>query len=373
MLSKKKSFLVWLIAGIFLRGNGTAQYHIIHNELREIDNSAGTLQLSLAREWGGEGETDEYKFFNAPTDLAVDKDGNIYILEGTNIRVFDKSGKFIRRIGGPGQGPGDLLGAYILEIDSKGNLVINDSGNQRIQILNSEGQYQGSIPLTIDPRSPLLVTKNDEILMYNGRHSNDPVSFWQFFDYQGRLLRERGKRERHPTERAARFYSAFAIAEDQNGNVYSAGMYRPLIRKYSPGGDMRIEISYELPFEVPEIKPFRRAEGEFIAHERVCWAMDVDDRGRIYVLSPTRLMNLEERKIGYVIYNGSETIKLKANVDPAVSDLYQILVFSPSGKILAATRLNTHATKIKIFKDRLFLIDRDINMRILEYRIQFIE
>jgi hypothetical protein len=80
-------------------------------------------------------------------------------------------------------------------------------------------------------------------------------------------------------------------------------------------------------------------------------------------------MNLEERKTGYVIFDGYKSTKLKANVDPTVSDLYQILVFSPSGKILAAMRLSTHATTIKIFKDRLFLIDRDINMRILEYKI----
>ncbi len=221
----------------------------------------------------------------------------------------------------------------------------------------------------MDERSPILVTKSDEILMYNARSSNDPVSFWRFFDYQGHLLRERGKREGHPTEREARFFYAFAIAGDQKGNLYSAGKYRPLIRRYSPDGDLQMEISYELPFEVPEIKPYQRAEGEFINTERVCWAMDIDSRGRIYLLSPTRLMNLEERKTGYVIFDGYTKTKLKPNVDPTFSDLYQILVFSPSGKILAAMGLNTHATKIKIFNDRLFLIDRDINMRILEYKI----
>lgn len=40
----------------------------------------------------------------------VDSDGNVYVLEGTDreIRVYNSAGSLIRRIGGPGQGPGEF-------------------------------------------------------------------------------------------------------------------------------------------------------------------------------------------------------------------------------------------------------------------------
>ena len=104
--------------------------------------------------------------------------------------------------------------------------------------------------------------------------------------------------------------------------------------------------------------------------------MDTDGQGRIFVLALTRLMDFEEKKVGveYMFMSPSgaaKEIKVDINVDPDKTDLYQILVFDHTGKILASRRLNVHANNIRIFKDRLFLIDTQINMNIHEYEFSF--
>jgi hypothetical protein len=53
------------------------------------------------------------------------------------------------------------------------------------------------------------------------------------------------------------------------------------------------------------------------------------------------------------------------------TDLYQILVFNDSGEIIAQKKLDIHANNIRIYLDRLFLIDSYVNMMICEYKISF--
>jgi hypothetical protein len=163
--------------------------------------------------------------------------------------------------------------------------------------------------------------------------------------------------------------------EDEKDNLYAAAIYRPLIQKYAPAGNLQMESIFDVPFKVPEVKPFRRAGGVFIEAEAVSRGIDVDARGRIYLPALTRLKSPQERRIGWVIstIGGTgkvgKTEKMKFDVNPAETDLYQILVFDNSGKIVASKKLNIYANHIKLYKDRLFLIDTYVNMKIYEYNL----
>jgi sugar lactone lactonase YvrE len=57
------------------------------------------------------------------------------------ISVFDRTGKFLRIIGKAGTGPGEFRTPHALEFDSKGQLVIADRHNHRIQILTKAGKF----------------------------------------------------------------------------------------------------------------------------------------------------------------------------------------------------------------------------------------
>src|SRR5213080_1635705 len=86
---------------------------------------------------------DDVLHFNQPTDLAWDRDGNIYVSDGYgNSRVlkFDKYGNVLLGWGMKGTGPGQFDTPHTIAID--GDLVyVGDRENARIQIFNTEGHF----------------------------------------------------------------------------------------------------------------------------------------------------------------------------------------------------------------------------------------
>jgi secreted PhoX family phosphatase len=95
--------------------------------------------------------------FNAPTGVAVDKSGNIWVVDNGNYRVeeFNSSGTYVKTIGGTGscnscastsscscpQGAsgGTLILPYGIGIDASGNVWVADS--HTVQEFNSSGTY----------------------------------------------------------------------------------------------------------------------------------------------------------------------------------------------------------------------------------------
>lgn len=86
---------------------------------------------------------DDVLHFNQPTDVAWDRDGNIYVTDGYgNSRVlkFDKYGRPVLGWGMKGTGPGQFDTPHTIVID--GDLVyVGDRENARIQIFDRNGQY----------------------------------------------------------------------------------------------------------------------------------------------------------------------------------------------------------------------------------------
>jgi DNA-binding beta-propeller fold protein YncE len=86
---------------------------------------------------------DDVLHFNQPTDVAWDRDGNIYVTDGYgNSRVlkFDKHGRPLLGWGMKGTGPGQFDTPHTIVID--GDLVyVGDRENARIQIFDRNGQF----------------------------------------------------------------------------------------------------------------------------------------------------------------------------------------------------------------------------------------
>jgi len=374
-IRKKNLAVVNLMIGLVFYLQEAPAIKSPHNTLKNIQALEGKLNLVLVRDWGGEHEENENNIFYEPMDVAIDNENRIYILEESKIKVFDNSGQYLRTMGRKGDGPGDLYGALCLEIDKQGNLVIADAGNQRTQILSSEGKFIGSFPLSGNLPGPIAVTQNNEILMSNRTLTTEKSSLWIYYDYRGQILWERGERKGGSSVLENNMRNEFAFVLDKKDSLYTAAIYRPIIHKYAPTGELQMESSFEVPFRVPEIKAFKRAEGVFIEAEAVCRGIDRDSRNRIFLLALTRPKKEEERKIGYVIstlsHDGKRSTveKMKFNLNSAETDLYQILVFNDSGKIEASKKVNVYANKIRIHKNRLFLIDSYVNMMIYEYEI----
>jgi DNA-binding beta-propeller fold protein YncE len=80
--------------------------------------------------------------FAAPTNVAVDSDGNVYVTDTLNSRVeiFDADGHFISTFGKAGDGPGSFFRPKGIAIDGDGHIWVADEYQDRVQVYNREGQ-----------------------------------------------------------------------------------------------------------------------------------------------------------------------------------------------------------------------------------------
>ena len=83
--------------------------------------------------------------FNAPSDVVVADNGDIFVADGhgddTNNRVvkFSGDGTFIKSWGRTGYAPGEFRTMHALAIDSRGRLFVADRSNNRVQIFDQDG------------------------------------------------------------------------------------------------------------------------------------------------------------------------------------------------------------------------------------------
>ncbi len=126
--------------------DGQGRNGIGHQAIKFSPDGKELMRLGKAGVAGkGEGE------FIAPNDVAVAKNGDIYVSEGhssggrvpTNDRIqkFDKNGKFLMMWGKSGTGPGEFDQPHSLAFDSKGRLFVADRNNNRIQVFDQSGKF----------------------------------------------------------------------------------------------------------------------------------------------------------------------------------------------------------------------------------------
>jgi len=102
-------------------------------------------KLNLIRKIGtaGKGHTlTEPGQFSVPTNVALDKDQNLYVSDTYNNRVeiFDADGNFIRAWGKAGDRPGTFARPKGIAIDVDGHVWVADAVQDRIQCFTPEGQ-----------------------------------------------------------------------------------------------------------------------------------------------------------------------------------------------------------------------------------------
>ena len=69
-----------------------------------------------------------------PFGVAVDNNDHVYVSDDwrNTISVFDSSGNFLRKCGTTGSGDGELMRPAGLAVEKNGNIIVVDSGNNRL-------------------------------------------------------------------------------------------------------------------------------------------------------------------------------------------------------------------------------------------------
>lgn len=119
---------------------------------------------AMLYEWGSEGSADGQ--FNYATDLALDRLGNLFVVDQGNnrIQVLDPEGQFLGKLGTEGNGDGQFRQPHGLAVDRLDNVYVVDQGNNRIQVFKSVvATIANNLPVCANghaPASMILMTTN---------------------------------------------------------------------------------------------------------------------------------------------------------------------------------------------------------------------
>ncbi len=199
----------------------------------------GELLMSLGVAGvAGEGGT----IFNAPSDVLVAPNGDIFVADGHGVRgnnrvvKFSSDGAYIKAWGKTGYGPGEFRDPHALAMDSQGRLFVGDRGNSRIQIFDQEGNYIATWTQFGRP-SGLFIDKHD--ILYSADSESNAT-------WAGNPGWKRGIRigrvkdgwvtafipDPEPDPDNAGTTGAEGVTVDAAGNVYGAEVGPRMLRKY---------------------------------------------------------------------------------------------------------------------------------------------
>jgi DNA-binding beta-propeller fold protein YncE len=256
--------------------------------------------------------------FNAPSDVAVSKDGRIYVVDGVNntIKVFNYDGKLRSSFGEEGSANAQFQRPLGIDIASSGKVYIADSGNHRVQIFNAAGQFDAEIKVPANNAKPgdptdivadesanrcyVVDNDNHRILVYD-------LTTFKLIDIFGQP--GTGNRE---------FRYPFLIAQDRDKDLYIVDVI-----------NTRVQVLNRNGLFVANIGDWGVDKGHFFRPKGVA----LDKTGRVYV-----------------------------------SDSYigVIQVFDPSGAFLAAVG-DIGAKRVKKFKTPVgIFIDHNFRLYVVE-------
>ncbi len=106
------------------------------HRVRVFDAQSGQHLSDIGRRGSGPGE------FNLPRDLAIGKDGRLYVVDGGNFRVlvFDREGRYLQAFGSVGKQYGQFARPKEIAVDREGNVYVVDTAFGNFQIFNAEGE-----------------------------------------------------------------------------------------------------------------------------------------------------------------------------------------------------------------------------------------
>lgn len=367
---------------------------VVHNEKGGVWGTGPTISLELVRKIGDIDTEDEHVAFNYPSDVAVDREGNIYILDSANARIqkFGPNGKYQATIGRKGQGPGEFMMPDSMTFDKVGNLVVADSSQARIHIIMGGGK---------DVRS--VVVKEELVRKARPLASGDFLAQGSTYAFPRPNQPTKNPDEMRLFHRIAadgRTVSSFGSLTDfgemmttavGNGTTFDVGGGDSLyvsytvqnrVERYGPDGTLlwRADRPLNYSTEVKKKGKIETSGGQMVSTSgpemNACSVgIAVDGHGRAWVVTYSRQLKKEEKVQTTMMTVGGRggvsnvSVKTEGNTDLRTTDAFKLEVFDPSGVLLGALPLTHFVDVIRVFGDQLFLIDRERGVTVYQYRI----
>lgn len=175
-----------------------------------------------------------------PTGIAVDKERNlIYVVDRDRhcVDMFDEKGAYIRSIGERGSAAGKFKYPYGAAVNSKGELIVADSLNARIQLFSPEGVFlrafgqRGNRPMDFDVIKGVAVNSYGHIYVTDAKahklmifsENGEPL-----LDFYGRFKTLEGAEPFTSVE----FTMPTGIAIDKNNTIFLVDTWNKRFQTY---------------------------------------------------------------------------------------------------------------------------------------------
>jgi len=172
------------------------------------------------------------------SDLVVRGDGKFIISDPMSnaVFVFGRDGKFLSKIGSVGSGPGEFISPNKIALDEKGNLYVEDRGNRRINVYDSEGRFKFSFKLEKGPLFSLKVNSG-RIYAYCSAGIGKDERIIYIYDDRGRLINKFGLLPKFMWDFPF-VISGGGMVIDSSGLIYQVHPVEYVVNKYSPDGKL---------------------------------------------------------------------------------------------------------------------------------------
>jgi DNA-binding beta-propeller fold protein YncE len=126
----------WAPTDVLVAGDHLYVSDLDHGQIVVVDKSSGEELERLGREGFEEAQ------FMFPTNLARDRDGNLYVSDTANYRIqkVDRRGRPLLQIGEAGDAPGNFARPKGLAVDDEGRIYAVDAAFMNVQIFDAEGR-----------------------------------------------------------------------------------------------------------------------------------------------------------------------------------------------------------------------------------------
>lgn len=107
-----------------------------NHRIRVFEAASGAHLFDIGKRGAAPGE------LNLPRDVAIGRDGRLYVVDGGNFRiqVFSAEGKFLKSFGAVGKQYGQFARPKEIATDREGNVYVVDSAFGNFQIFSPEGE-----------------------------------------------------------------------------------------------------------------------------------------------------------------------------------------------------------------------------------------